>query len=373
MQQAEGSKAVRFGIVGAGAIVGHHCRAIAEAEGAQLCAVSDLVRERAETVARDTGARTFCDHREMMDSGEVDAVIIATPHPSHPEIAVDAFERGLHVLCEKPLAAHVKAARIMVAASARSSVKFGVVFQLRTSPIFRKAKELIEAGEIGALRRAIWITTRSFRSQGYYDAADWRSTWEGEGGGLLLNQCPHELDLYQWLLGMPSRVRGFATFGRYHDIEVEDDVTAYMEWDKGMTGIFVATTGEVPGTNRLEIAGDCGRVVIEDDEIVLDRTAGSVTEFTRNSQNPFKGPECRKIEVAVSKERGRHGDVIRNFVAAILRDEPLAAPGEDAIHSLELANAMVLSSVQRQTVSIPIDADAYENFLHEAIRASRSK
>ncbi len=362
---------VRFGLAGAGVVGEIHCQAIAEVEGARLAAVCDLAREKAEALADGTGARVFSDYRAMIDSGEVDAVIVATPHTSHPEIALCAFEKGLHVLCEKPLAVHVNAAKTMLEAAAGAPVKFGAVFQKRTTPTFRKAKELIDGGELGELHRAIWIITKWFRTQAYYDQSSWRGTWGGEGGGVLLNQCPHDLDLYQWLVGMPRRVRAFAQFGRYHAVEVEDDVTALMEWDSGMTGVFVASTGEYPGTNRLEITGDRGRMVLEDGKISLDRTTESVRDYLRTTREISKGPAVDQIELPATDEPGKHVAIIRNFVAAILRDELLIVPGEEGINSLELANAMVLSGVREETITLPLDGDAYEQFLRERITASR--
>jgi len=296
---------------------------------------------------------------------------VATPHDSHPEITICALEHGVHVYCEKPLGVHVKAARPMIEAAKRSSAVFVVGFQKRTLPIMRKAKEMIEGGELGALRRAIMLSTAHLRTQAYYASGGWRGTWDGEGGGVLLNQAPHDLDIFQWLAGMPDRVRAFVAFGKYHDIEVEDDVTAYLEWGDGMSGLFVTTTGEYPGTNRFEIHGDRGRLVIEGDKLLFDKSAEPASEHIVHSEKRMGGPGCETIEVPVTGEGGGWGHVHRNFVNAILHGEPLISPGVEGIRSLELGNAMVLSGVREETVPLPLDGDAYEALLREKTAAAR--
>ncbi len=363
------TKQVRIGLIGAGSISRTHLRAVDEIAEARLTAVCDIDAARADDVGKARGAGVYTDYKKLLDSGGVDAVLVATPHSSHVEIVKAALARDVHVLTEKPLGIHVKSAREAVAAAAKSRAKFGIVFQLRTLPLWWKAKELLDGGELGELRRAVWIATDLFRSQAYFSSADWRGTWAGEGGGLLLNQYPHQLDVFQWLVGMPDCVHAFLACGKYHDIEVEDDVTACMEWDNGMTGVFIAATGEFPGTNRLEISGDRGRMVVADETIVLDKTSVSVSEYTRTSARRMGGPAGDRLVTFPFKKKpnmpSTHIDILRNFVEAVLRDTPLVAPGAEGVKSLELANAMVYSGIEHETVRLPLDGEAYERLLQE--------
>ncbi len=357
---------VRFGIVGTGAIAGTHALAISRVAGAKLAAVQDIDPARAEAFAqKNPGVRVFGDYRRMIRSGEVDAVCICTPHSSHPAIALAAIKRGVHVFCEKPMAVGVREARKMADASLQyPAAKFAVNFQLRSAPVYRKARELIAGGRIGKLFRTTWIATDWFRSQFYYDGGGWRGTWAGEGGGLLLNQCPHQLDIYQWLVGMPKHVWAVATMGKYHKIEVEDDVTATLEHANGMTGHFIANTGEWPGSNRLEISGDRGRLLIEGGKLYFDETASSVSEFcATTTKERFRGPEVNKQEILLEGEGGRHEDMVRNLVDAITRGAPLIAPATDSVAQLELGNAITLAGVTRKPVALPLNGNAYARFV----------
>lgn len=358
---------VRFGIVGTGGIGNAHCRSINAVPEARVTAVCDIVPEKAEKTAEDTGARAFADYQELMGSGEVDAIVVATPHDSHPDITIYALEKGIHVYCEKPLGVHVKDARRVAAAAKKSSAKFAIGFQMRTYPAYRRVKGLIECGELGELHRIVWQATHTFRSHFYYDRDDWRGTWSGEGGGVLLNQHPHILDQFQWYFGMPRRVWARVEFGKYHDIEVEDDVTAVMEYDDGKTAVYIATTGDSPGTNRLDVAGDRGRLVLENDRIVIDKLPMSLAEFSRTTDTAMTRPDTARIEHSFPPRPNGYELLMRNFVNAILRDEPLLAPGEVGVNSLELSNAMVLSGARQEPVTLPLDGDAYEEFLNEQV------
>lgn len=192
----------------------------------------------------------------LFESGLCDAVIIATPHYDHPPLVIEALAHNLHVITEKPAGVYTKQVREMNEAAAKSDKLFAVMFNQRTNHIYRKMKELVSSGRYGEIRRTNWIITDWFRCQSYYNSGGWRATWAGEGGGVLLNQCPHNLDLWQWICGMPAKVRAFCKEGHFHEIEVEDDVTAYVEYPNGATGVFISTTGEFPGTNRFEIVLD---------------------------------------------------------------------------------------------------------------------
>ena len=282
-----------------------------------------------------------------------------------------AFDKGLHVLSEKPAGVYTKNVREMNEAAVKSEKVFSMMFNQRTNPLYQKVRELILSGELGEIKRTNWIITNWYRSQSYYDSGGWRATWAGEGGGVMINQSPHQLDLWQWTTGlMPSRVRAFSGFGKYHDIEVEDDVTAYVEYENGATGLFVTSTGEAPGTNRFEVAGDRGKIVVEDGKLTFWRLRQSEREFNREYQGGFGEPECWEIDIPVYGKSSDHLGIMRNWVNAILHGEELLAPGEEGIKSLAISNAVYLSSWTDQWVDMPIDEDLYYEKLQEKIKES---
>ncbi|MCA0757490.1 Gfo/Idh/MocA family oxidoreductase [Paenibacillus sp. N4] len=366
---------VRLGIIGLGNMGKGHIGYLAKGEvsGVVVTAVSDSVADSLQWAKEKLGEQVglFTSPLEMMDSGLIDAVLIATPHYSHPELAIAAFERGLHVLCEKPAGVYTKQVREMNEAGAKASVKFSMMYNQRTNPLYVKLKELIDSGELGEVRRTNWIITNWYRSQSYYDSGTWRATWAGEGGGVLLNQDPHQLDLWQWTISMmPKRVRAFCYFGKHRNIEVEDDVTAFVEYENGATGVFVTSTGEAPGTNRLEISGDNGKIVIENDSLTFYRLRTPEPEFNRNFKGGFGSPECWKIEIPVKGTYQDHKGITQNFVNAILHNEPLIAPGEEGIKGLMLSNAMLLSTWTDNWVDLPIDEDLFYEQLQKRIESS---
>jgi predicted dehydrogenase len=321
-----------------------------------------------------SGVKVFSDPIALIKSGSVDAVLIATPHPFHAPLATAALKAGLHVLVEKPFAVH-KAEALAVAALAKRRPKqvFGIMFNQRTDPYFRKIRDLVRGGTLGPLRRINWTITNWFRPEAYYQSSPWRATWAGEGGGVLLNQCPHNLDLLQWIAGMPAAVRAHCHFGRYHDIEVEDDVSAYLEYPGGAHATFVASTGEAPGTNRLELALDGGRIVYELDVLQLVRNATPASAFSRTSRELFLAPATTEEKLMGLGHGGQHSEILTNFAAAILDGVPLVAPAVEGLNSLELANAMLLSAWTDKTVELPLDGKLYEKWLKRKISGAGKK
>jgi len=366
-------ESVRLGIIGVGGMGSSHSRYLLEGDvkRCELTAVCDVVREKLKPFAN---LKTYTDSRKLIRSGDVDAVIIATPHYGHTTIGIDALKNGLHVLSEKPISVHkADCERLIAAHKAHPKLVFGAMFQMRTEPVWQRIRELIAEGELGELVRVVWIVTAWYRPEAYYASGGWRATWKGEGGGVLLNQCPHNLDLLQWMCGMPKRMHAFCGFGKYHHIETEDDVTAYFEYANGATGLFVATTGEAPGTDRLEIAGDRGKLVYENGKLVFHRNVVSTRKFTRTSKGLFDRPEAWECVIPIGRKAAGHAVVTQNFVNAILDGEPLIAPGEEGIHSVELANAMLYSAFTHKTVELPLNGAAYERHLKRLIAASRFK
>ena len=373
MAKGSNAETVRVGIVGVGNMGAVHLRAFDNIAGAEVTAVCDVDPEKRAKVDAERGGdgvKTFEHYQAMVDSGLVDAVVIATPHYQHAEITVAAFAKGLHVLTEKPEAVSVAEARRMNEAHAKhSDLVFAIMFQMRTSPLYRKLRELIADGELGEVSRITWIATDWFRSWTYYASGGWRATWAGEGGGVLINQCPHNLDILQWVVGgmMPKRVTAVGFVGKTHPIEVEDEISAILEYDNGAIGHFITTTGEAPGTNRLEIAGDRGRVVVEGGKLCFRRTRQSVRTLREKTPQMFPRVEAWDIEVPLDRAPDGHPVVLENFIAAIRTGAPLIAPGEEGVKGLEIGNAMQMAGLTRQPVELPLDGERYEQFLKEMI------
>lgn len=336
----------------------------------RLAAVCDLTSSALDAYPEQ---KKFTDAKALIKSGEVDAVVIATPHYDHTTVGIEALKGGLHVMVEKPISVHKADCERLIAAHTSKKQVFAAMFNQRTDPYYLKLRELIRGGELGRIRRINWIITNWFRSEAYYASGGWRATWAGEGGGVLLNQCPHNIDLWQWLFGMPSQVRAFCQVGRYHHIEVEDDVTAYFEYPDGTTGVFITSTGEAPGTNRLEVTGERGKVVIENDKFLYTRNEIPMSEFSRTTAERFARPDVWNVEVPLNGHGGQWNEILTNFVDAILDKKPLIAPAREGIHSVELANAMIFSSFEGRTIDLPLNAKAYERFLKKKISSSTFK
>ena len=349
---------------------GYHARMVLAGSipGCVLAAVCDTDEGR---LLPYKDADWFTDSREMIRSGKIDAILIATPHYSHMPIGVDALRAGLHVLVEKPISVHAADAEKLIAAHRSKKQVFAAMFNQRTDPVFRKIRSLVQAGELGEIRRVQWTITDWFRSQAYYDSGGWRATWAGEGGGVLINQCVHNIDLFQWIFGMPERVRALCCFGRHHAIEVEDDVSAIFEFANGATGVLVTSTGEAPGVNRLEVSGDLGRLTCEQRSLSFVRNAVGTAEYSRTTREGYLPPATWQVDIPVTGDSGnQHQKILVNFIRAILHGEELIAPAEEGIKSLELINAMQLASFKDRTVEIPVSSARYAAFLRGRIARS---
>ena len=366
---------VRIGIIGMGNIGSHHATYLLDGKvkRAQVTAVSRSLPEKLQHY-KPRGLKVFADGEELIRSREVDAVIIATPHYQHTSLGIAALKAGLHVMVEKPISAHKSDAERLIAVRRQHPKQvFAAMSHLRTESPYAKIKKLLAENQLGQIVRLTWIMTDWFRSEAYYSSGGWRATWKGEGGGVLINQCLHQLDMLQWLLGMPSRVRSFVQLGRFHNIEVEDNVTAHMEFPSGATGTFISTTGEAPGTSRLEIVGEMGKLLLENDALTFYRNETSMFEHAaENFALGFQKPDAWKIEIPISNEPSQHAALTQNFVDAILDSVPLIAPGEEGIHSIELANVLLYSGLMEKTIDLPLDSAAYEAKLKELIAASKT-
>lgn len=372
---------VRLGIIGFGNMGSGHTKNIlaGKCPEIKLCAVADVKRERlaaAREMTREYGTvQTFSDASEMIRSGTVDAVLVAVPHYDHPRYVIEALENGLHAMSEKPAGVYTLQVREMMAAADRHpELVFGMMFNQRTNCVYRKMREIMQSGELGALKRTSWIITNWYRPQYYYDSGAWRATWSGEGGGVLLNQCPHQLDLWQWICGMPVKIDVKMKFGRWHDIEVEDDVTAYCEYENGATGTFITTTGDTPGTNRFEVVCDGGTLICDGKTLTLKKLDCPESVFSRqNRTEAFGKPGCETIQVETDGKNPQHSGVLNAFAGAILRGEPLVADGREGINGLTISNAMHLSAWTHSEVTLPFDEQLFYRELMKRVATSRRK
>ena len=359
---------VRMGIIGVGGIGSAHLNCIGskKIKGMTLAAACDIDPARLDyckSVFPDVPV--YEDYLEMLGSGLVDAVIVAVPHRLHSEISIEALDRGIHVITEKPEDITVSAARRLNEAAKRSGRVFGIMFNQRTNPVFAKAREIVRSGQLGELKRSVWIITNWYRTQHYYDTGDWRATWSGEGGGVLLNQAPHNLDLWQWICGMPSEVTAFCGVGKWHNIEVEDDASIFVKYPNGATGAFITSTGDLPGSNRLEIVGTGGSIIIEQGRLTFKKLKRSEREICFSDERSWFDPEYDTEVYEPSDNGSAHAGILQNFANAILFGEPLIAPGEEGINQLMLSNAAYLSQWTGKTVSLPFDEELFDRLLNE--------
>ncbi|MCL2478017.1 MAG: Gfo/Idh/MocA family oxidoreductase [Treponema sp.] len=371
---------VRMGVIGMGNMGSGHIKSLIEGKvpDMELTAVADRIESRrkwGESILPQ-GFPIYKDGIELIKSGKVDAVLLAIPHYQHPTLGIEAMKNGLHVMCEKPAGVYTKQAREMIDfAAGKKDLVFGMMFNQRTNCVFRKMHELVQGGSLGEIKRVSWIITDWYRTQAYYDSGDWRATWDGEGGGVLLNQCPHNLDLLQWICGMPSKVRAFCHNGKWHNIEVEDDVTAYLEYPNGATGTFITTTGDAPGTNRFEVTMDKGKLVCESTKTLkLTKLEVGVKEWTKTCKEGFKRPpELETVEVETDGQNEQHNGVLKAFAGKILRGTPLIAEGKEGIFGLTLSNSMHLSSWLDRTITLPIDEELFLSELNKRRAQSKAK
>ena len=368
---------VKFGIVGIGNMGSVHVKYVDAISNARLSAVCDINPAAFDRIAPETREKIKCftDVDTFLAEGDIDVVVVAVPHYSHPDIAIKAMNAGKHIIVEKPIAVHkAEAERLIAEAAKHPELIKSLMFNQRTIPAHRKIKDMIDNGTLGKITRINWIITDWFRTQRYYDSGDWRASWRGEGGGVLLNQCPHQLDLWQWLFGMPKTMRAAVKFGKYHDIEVEDEVNAYMEYEDGKVGNFIASTGEMPGTNRLEITGDKGRLVYEKGEIQFIYNEIPTSEFCKTAEVSFGLSDSwdSKIQIyGADNTTPQHQKVLANVADAVQKGTPLIAPMEEGIRGLELGNSMLLSGLLDKTLTLPIDSALYAAELEKLIATSR--
>ena len=373
---------VRFGIIGLGNQGSSYVFNIFDqgtaGENAVLTAVCDNNPVKIDNIKNGTKNKElvyFADYIEMLDSGLCDAILVETPHYQHPEMVMECLKRGLHVICEKPAGVYTKHVREMNEAAKKSNARFAMMFNQRTNCLYRKMREIIQAGHLGELQRVSWIITDWYRTQYYYDTGSWRATWAGEGGGVLINQCPHQIDLVSWVVGeQPVAVNGFCKYGKWHDIEVEDEVTAYFEYANGATGTFITTTGETPGTNRFEVSGSKGKLLCENGKLTWFKNDKDSAEYIKTAKSVWERPKWEVIDVETDGLNEQHAGIIKNFANALLGLEEFFVDGVEGINGVELMNAIELSGWKGgERVTLPVNEDEYLEELNKRRATSRLK
>lgn len=364
-------KKVRVGVVGVGGMGQGHANYINSLDECKLTAVCDIDEDTLKMVSEKHDVPGFKKHTELLDSGLVDMILIATPHYYHPPIAIDAFKRGIHVLSEKPISVTVKAADQMIRAWKKSGCVFGVMYQMRCEPALKAAKQVVDEGRLGEIYRTSMIMGW-YRSQAYYDSGGWRATWKGEGGGVLINQAPHYLDIFTWLGGLPKKITGRVRT-RLHDIEVEDEAWAQLEYENGAHGYIYCSTTEAPGTGLIELCGDRGKLELRGGKLRVWELETPLKEYTVKSQQMWASPKAKEVEVPLPESETGHKAITRNVARAILYGDPLIAPGEEGLNSMELIDGIILSGKRYRTVSVPVDRKAYESLIKELKKKSKPK
>ena len=370
---------VRFGIVGCGNMGASHAKNFydGKVENGRVSAVCDINPEKFEAIRKMYGdsIKYFTSAEEMFKSGECDVVMICTPHYIHPDLAILALDNDLNCIVEKPAGVYTLQVKKMLERAEKSDKILGIMFNQRTNPAFIKMREMIRDGKVGEIKRTNWIITNWYRTQYYYDTGAWRATWVGEGGGVLYNQAPHQLDLFQWIVGMmPARVRAFCHFGKWHNIEVEDDVTCYCEYPNGATGVFVTTTADAPGANRFEVTGTKGTLLFEDNKLYYTELLEDEREHCMSVQSGFAGPKKNaRVEIELEGETTGHWGICSNIANAVLGLEPVYAPAKDGIYGVMLANAMLLSTWQDKMIELPFDDELFYEELKKRIATSKPR
>ena len=372
------SNKIKLGIIGIGNMGSSHAKAVmaGKCPNIELCAVADVNKDRLNWAKEELGEGVKCFEtaEEMLESGLIDSCIVAVPHYDHPKYTIQCLKLGIHVMTEKPAGVYTKQVREMnEEAQKHPEVVFGMMFNQRTNCVYRKLRELVQSGKYGRIRRTNWLITNWYRSQAYYDSGDWRATWSGEGGGVLLNQCPHQLDLWQWICGMPKKVQSFLHYGKWHDIEVEDDVTTYVEYENGATGVFITTTGDAKGTNRFEIQMDGAKFVVENEKLIMEEYEMPEPEFSKQNTKLFATVNSTRTEVETDGQNLQHVGVLNAWADAILNGGELVAKGQEGINGLTLSNAMHLSAFLGKAVDIPFDEELYYNELMKRVATSKRK
>lgn len=369
-------KKIRIGIIGFGKHGSHYVRRYLETDickEVELTAIAennsvrlDWAKKHLENVA------FFDDAIKMLDSGLIDACQIVVPHPDHYFYIKECFKRGIHVLCEKPLCVYADEARSIIEEHQKhySDLVFGVMLNQRQNPLFRKLKELLDNKTYGTILRADWTITNWYRNQVYFDESYWHATWIGEAGGLMMNQAIHQLDLWQWLFGLPDRVYAKLGYGKGHDIETDDEASIFFEYNDGVVGTFTASTNDFSGSNCLKIRTDQALLIIENKKITVKEIKRESASAMHNYQLMYEKPALIETEIKIEGTDPKHEGVVNEFTSAIINKTPLETDGAQGLNSIILANAIYLSSFLNKEIEIPCDEKLYREEFSKRIANS---
>jgi predicted dehydrogenase len=377
---------VKLGIIGYGAEGGMYAGFFKNNDerlndNIELVAICDNDPAKKAKVAEDfPGLPFFDNYLDLLESGVVNAIVTTVPHYDHCVMGIDALEHGIHLLGEKPAGVYTKdVERLIETSKKHPETTFAIFFNQRTNPLYRRVKQLMDEKAIGDLQRATWIITTWWRPQGYYNQSAWRATWGGEGGGVLVNQAPHQLDLLQWICGKPEKVYAKLQYGAGRNIVVENEVNALLDFGNGATGSFITCTNDIVGTDRFEIFGTKGKIIVEDSKkLIVKQLTAPEAELSENMDMQdvmrlFMGQINMEDYVKVTEEEFvtpqglQHISVLNNFADHIVKGEPLLANGEEGINGVTLANAMHLSSWLDKEVDYNVDGDLYLEELNKRI------
>ena len=354
---------IKVGIIGVGNIGSKHLECIhsGKVSGMRAAAICDIDQNRLDDLHKKYPELAVYErYEDMLSCADIDAVIISVPHPLHAKIAVAALKSNKHTLLEKPIDIKISAASSLCREAEKSNRVFGIMLNQRTNSLFQKAREIVKNGKLGTLKRSTFLITNWYRTQAYYDSGSWRATWSGEGGGVLMNQASHNLDLWQWVCGMPKTITAFCNVAKYHDIEVEDEATIYAEYENGATGVFITSTGETPGTNRFEVCGTLGKIVIENGVLKHWRLFEDERTICKTAKEGLVAPKFEYSEYK-NDEESAHRGILQNFTNAVLFGEELIAPGGDGMNELTISNAAYLSEWNgNKKITLPFDIDEYD-------------
>lgn len=370
---------VRMAVIGTGSMGKKYAQMIAAGSVKDMVLTAVVCRSEANIEwakeKLNQEVQIFPDADTLYAHGDLfDAVMIVTPHKLHPEMVKQGLLAGKHMFCDKPAGVSMKQCEEMARLAREKDLKFAMMFHQRMYGKYLRIKELLEQNEIGVIRRVMMENSRYYRTQYYHKSGSWRSSWTGEGGGALINQGQHILDIWQWLVGMPQSVQAVIPFGKYNDFDVDDEATILMEYPDKRTAVFILTTGEGSWTERLEIVGSKGTILLEEDKLTISRYDQDLTEYGKNAQ--CNAREQMKETLTVEdypKEKEPYEEMLADFADAILTDGSVAVSGLEGLHALELTNAAYLSAFTGKKISLPMDADEYEKELTRRMQDEQSR
>lgn len=364
---------IRMAVIGIGIMGKKYAKMIREGmiSGMRLGAVCCRSQENIQWAKAQLGEEipVFENTKQLFESSDLfDACLIVTPHKLHPEMIMQALDAGKHVFCDKPIGISMKQCQGIREKLDQSGLVFAMMFHQRMYPKYERIHTLLENGTLGQIRRIMVENSRYYRTWYYHKSGSWRSSWKGEGGGALLNQGQHLLDIWQWLFGMPDSLYAMIPYGKYNDFSVDDEATILMKYPDKKTAVLILTTGEGTWTERMEIAGSKGTLILEDNHLTLHLYDQDLDDYKKtaacSSREEFKE---KVLEEVFPEDQEPYEEMLTDFAQAVLKKRPVRVNGLEGLNSLELTNAAYLSAWTGETVALPLDAERYERELEKRI------